>query len=179
MRRVVALFGKTSSGKSVCSRYVQNKYHYEIIEIGDYVRESYANSFNGTDNVVDYANWHYSQGTLPVFIMNAISYSKICEGNILFSGVRLIEEYLFLKNEYPDLIIVRIDCAEEIRKQRYYKGKDDRIPFNDRNAIEDSWIDNKWDYLKFDYVINNDGEIDSFYEQIDNVFAKIEKGQEL
>ena len=115
MRKVVALFGKTSSGKSTCSRYVKRAYDYKVFEIGNYVRDLYQKDPNYDGTLIDYANWNYEQGILTRFVSSAIARSKQFHGNILFCGVRIIEELACLKREYPDTILVRIDCSFDNR----------------------------------------------------------------
>ena len=176
MRNVVVLFGKISSGKSTCALYVQKKYYYTVFEIGDNVRDSYRGDQNYTGTLADYANLHYSQGRLTYFVSNVISQSRNYQGNLLFSGVRTVEELSRLKDEFPNLILIRIECTTDNRSQRYYKEKSDNISFEKRDKVEDNWMKNEWDSIQFDYTIPNNDSLDDFYKRIDSVFSEIAKG---
>lgn len=175
MRKVVALFAKIASGKSTCAQYVKREYNFKVIEIGDYVRDAFRNESPSKNTLIEFANYHYKSGILTAFIRNAIYDSRAYTDNLVFSGLRTNEELDCLLSEYPDAILIRIDCAYRLRCQRFEKEKKDNVSFELRDAIENEWIQNEWNDISFDYTIINNKGLKDYYVKIDEVFSCIMK----
>lgn len=169
MRKIVCLIGKTSSGKTTLSKHFIRHFNYQVFEIGDYVRRAYSNIF--TDKtLLEFANSYYTEGKLTFFLKSAIEDSLSCKNNILFVGIRTLEEIKYLKSVYPNITIILINCSDENREKRYYKLSIDKDSFQKRNQIENIWMHDLLNFTTPDYVIFNDGTLSELYQQIDDLF---------
>lgn len=173
MRIVIAIIARFASGKSACVEYIKQKYNYSVFEIGDYVRKLFNSELHDFSTLIEYAEAHYKQGKLDKFIKEAIAESTVVENNIIFVGIRSLQELDCFLSVYPEAIIMRIDCDTEIRKRRYNKLLKDMVSFEKRDRIENLWIDELWSSVFFDYIIVNNDSIHDLYKNIDDVFLDI------
>lgn len=171
MQKVIGVIGKLSSGKTTLANYVHEHFNYGIYEIGDYVRKEYGRT--STDmTLLEFSNAYYKMGQLSRFFLLAVRDAQTCAQDILFNGIRTLEEFLYLKKKYPQAIILKVNCSETNREHRYYKYDIDRVSFQERNQIETIWMHDLLNCITPDYTIYNDGSIDELYEKINTLFSK-------
>ena len=140
---VIAVTGKCSSGKTTFSNYINCMYGYTVYEIGNYVRQAY-NTFNSNNiTLIEFVDKYYQRGNLSHFVQEAINNSlSEHQNNLIFCGIRTIDEFKYIKKEYSNSILVYIKCLDSYRKKRYVKFSKDLISLEKRTIIEDRWSGN-------------------------------------
>ena len=167
---IFVVLGKTAAGKTTFSNFVKRKYGYYVFEIGNYVRSEYEKS-NQSLSLLEFANSFNRNGKLSYFVEQAIIESKkIKSDNLMFSGVRTVEELMCIKRIYPLLITVKITCSYENRKERYCKFSKDHVTIDDRNRLESIWAGEDFKNIHIDHEICNDNSIKCFHKKISNLF---------
>lgn len=172
MRKVVALVGKTSVGKTTLSLYIKKCFDYQIYEVGDYVRKAYS-SISPNTTLLDFANSYYVEGKLSFFLESAIEDSMCQDGNVAFVGIRTLEELKKLKLVYPESLVILCNCSKKNREKRYYKSHMDKVSFVERDRVETIWMDSLLKTILPDYIIFNDGNLIQFEKAIDKIFNKL------
>lgn len=172
MRKIIAIIGETTSGKTTLSQYVHTNYNYRVYEIGDYVRKEYKR-IRANMTLMEFSNLYYTTGKITHFIELAIKDSQNCKQNMLFGGIRTIEEFKCLRKAYPNVTVILIKCDTDNRKKRYYKSHLDNVSIEERNRIETIWMKELLNTITPDYVIYNDNTLEDFYMEIQKLFTNV------
>ncbi len=170
----IAIVGMSGSGKSIAAEYLEEK-GYTSIRFGSVVDEAIAQAglpWTPENNVV-FRKKVREEG------MNAIAirlYPKILETQaknprVLLDGLYSWEEYTYLSEKIPHLVLLCIYARPEIRYQRLSTRKE--RPFTKEEArrrditeIED--VNKGGPIAIADYLIENEGSIEEYQKKIDN-----------
>lgn len=173
---VIVVIGKCAVGKSTFSTYLNHIYGFNVYEIGNYVRNAFISSNVKDKNLIEFVDTFAQQGKLIYFVKNAIKCSlKGNHKNIIFSGIRTSAELECIQKEYPDLLLVHINCTNFNRKRRYAKFTQDLVSLEQRSIIEKRWTDGSNPEDKADYIIDNNSSLEDFYSSISKMMMKYEK----
>lgn len=170
MEDIIIALGEIASGKTTFSKFISQHYGYDVYEIGDFVRREYQR-ISPDIPLARFADSYYQKGKLAVFVNAAIRDAKLRQSKrIVFCGLRTLEELNCVTAEYPQHCIIKIICSSHIRAQRYKKEVCDDISILERNRIEKNWTRDFWDNIVPDYQIENNCSLESFYQQIKDIF---------
>ena len=123
---IIVIIGKCASGKTTCANYLRETYDFKVYEIGDYVRKQYMLHHEKKKRLLEYVNSVFHEGKLCNFVELAIKESKNQNNsNIVFSGIRTVEEFGRIRNEYHKVFLIRVICSDENRERRYKKKERD------------------------------------------------------
>lgn len=170
MKNVLVILGESASGKTTFAEYVHNQYGYAVYEVGDYVREEYRVCAPNL-LLAQFADRYHQEGNLTLFVERAIKDAQNQSNRkVLFCGLRTEPELSCVRRAYPDCSIIKIYCSVSNRKRRYKKTKLDGISLHNRSQIEKNWASDLTSDIPYDFLIQNDGSLDSFYQRIDWIF---------
>lgn len=170
MKNVLVILGESASGKTTFAEYVHNQYGYVVYEVGDYVRDEYRICAPNL-LLAQFADRYYRQGNLTLFVERAIKDAQNQSNRkVLFCGLRTEPELSCVRKVYPDCCVIKISCFADIRKRRYKKTKLDGITLHNRSQIEKNWASDLMSDTPYDFLIQNNGSLDSFYQRIDQIF---------
>ncbi len=170
MRNVLVVLGESASGKTTFAEYVRIQYGYAVYEVGDYVREAHR-TCESKLLLAQFADKYYQQGNLTLFIEKAIKDAQNQSNKkVLFCGLRTEQELSCVRRAYQDCCVIKIHCPTITRRRRYKKGKQDGISLHKRSRIEKNWTSDLPYNVSYDYLIENGGNLDLFYQKIDQIF---------
>lgn len=169
---LIGLSGKQRSGKDTFADYLVEKYGFKKVSFANPIKELAVNYFGL--NPVDVYETKPEKvrkvlqdiGKIGRYVDDLFWVKKALEeydpnsnNNYVVSDVRFINEAEYLKS--LDGLIIRIEAPREIRASRgLLTGEDD---------ISETELDG----YKFDYVINNVGSLETFYQMIDDLMKKL------
>ncbi|MXZ01639.1 AAA family ATPase [Candidatus Poribacteria bacterium] len=116
----VMIIGPTCAGKTTLGQLLRN-YGYEHIEASAILKilQSSGTSPNSRPGYFQAMATLSSEGW-DVIAKRAVElYSDKIETGICITGLRTIEEILYLANTFPDMLVVLLESPEETRFQRY------------------------------------------------------------
>ena len=167
--KIIILSGKARSGKNEVANILKNKLSGKtiIIAYASYLK-TYAHEIIG---------WNLDENTKPrtflqeigdlvkkidsKFLVNRILQDievyKNYFDNIIISDARFVDEIEMIKNKY-DSIVIRIN------------GKESDLTEIQKHHNTETSLD---DYNKYDYSINNDGNLNELEEKINNVLEEL------
>lgn len=161
-KKIIAFCGKAGAGKSTCANFLKNygfvnlKFADPLYDIHNYFFEKFNLPIEKNRDLLIYlgkfARTFAKNKNLNDPIIECIK-SKIENGNdkIVIDDLRMIQEYKFLKENYPNCKIIKIVG----RKMEIFDGADE-------NDITETSFD-KFDH---DYVLNNDKDLDCTFENL-------------
>lgn len=173
--KLFILSGKARSGKDTVANLIKDYYTGKksiIISFGHYIKD-YAKRVSDWDGSEDTKPRELLQQLGIELIKNNIDNTlfirRIIEDIEVFSyfydiiiidDVRLIDEIEILKEKYKDAISIRI-----IRN-----NYDNKLTYKQNNHITEIDLDN---YNNFDYVIENDNNLDELKKQLEDVLRSV------
>lgn len=95
---------------------------------------------------------------------------------IVIDGLYSWEEYVILKKEFPGLILVHIFAEPNIRYRRLYERPIRPLPREEgysRDVAELESLNKGGPIAIADYMIENNGDLEHMYRQIDRLFARL------
>jgi dephospho-CoA kinase len=187
--KIIAICGYKGSGKDTIANYLSNKYNYKHYKISSKVKDIVKILFNVNDydydNNKEFVNekWGISIRQMMQFVGTDMFQFKIQEllpninrdfwiktlfsdelikninnTNIVLSDLRFIHEFNYLKKLNIPIIIIRVDNSN--------------IKKNDEHISEREYIN-----IPYDYYINNNNDIHSLYNKIDECIINYQNKQ--
>lgn len=180
MNKLIAIVGMSGSGKSVATTYLEEKGYHKIYFGGviyDKMKEEGIEiTPDSQKEFRENLRKEYGMGVVAKLLLPKIEKASK-SGNTVLDGLYSWDEYLILKEKFPNLKMVCICCDKEIR----YKRVRERIerPFNREEIIKRdiAEIENsaKGGPIAFaDYYILNNGDLDSFYKRLEEILENID-----
>lgn len=171
---VLVIIGDNASGKTTVSTYLKEKYGFEVVDIGDFVRRNYNLYAKSGQSLAEYAQWAVETDYIKSITYEAInSVDMNRNSNLIFSGVRTLQGLLLIIERVQKLKIIKIECSLANRKKRYFKAKNDHINFEDRNNQESKWMESIYNSIHIDFTIDNNFNEEQLMESIDEVYDKL------
>ncbi len=181
MNKLIAVVGMAGSGKSVATEYLENNGWTKLYFGGviyDHMREEGIEITPASQKEYrEKIREKYGMAAVAILLKDKIreAYGK---GNTVLDGLYSWDEYLVLKDEFPELKLIGVICDKKIRYDRISKRKD--RPFNAEEIhIRDiSEIENlaKGGPIVFaDYYIFNNGSIEDYTRQLLDILDCIEQ----
>ncbi len=175
---IIGLTGPIASGKGTIKKYIEEKYGGKDCRFSTALRDI-ANRIGVETNrtnlqtVSEMIRKYFGQDILAKIIANDI---KTLDSNIIvIDGVRRLADIEYLK-DIPGFILVRIDAKPEIRFERMIKRNenkgDDKKTFEEfladhTRSDSDSEVPVVMEHAS--KSINNDGDLQDLYKQIDEL----------
>lgn len=179
--KIIGIAGPNGAGKTTVAGYLYDKYGFEVISIGDIVREEVLE--RGMEltakNLDKVAEDMVEKGGESYWIKKTIDRlsGNKCEG-LVIDGLMRKFEIQFLRTKFKDdVFIVFIETLPETRFKRMKKSEEPDFP-----KTVDEFIDNeKRKKIMFDsseilsmiaHKITNNGKIEELYSEIDEMVRK-------
>lgn len=185
--RVIAITGMKRSGKDTIADYLVTRHGYKKLSVSTPIKQICKIVFDFTDeqletdskDVVD-ERWCIAPRQAMQFIGTEVFQYKIndlvnvgkelwlkkiitqidqcnnANNNVVISDIRFHHEYNALKDLYKDDCVIIQICREKVRE-------------NDSHPSEQ-----EWNTFPPDYIIHNDDTMTHLYDQIENLFCKIQ-----
>ena len=175
--KIVAFTGMPCSGKSEAVRIAKNK-GIQVIRMGDMIwAETKNQGLELNDkNVGEVANSMRDKYGKDIWARRTVDKIKSLNKTdyIVVDGIRNVEEINFFKKKLSnDFVIIAINAPDELRKKRSLsRGRKDIKNVEERDKRELRWGINDV-IASADIVISNEGGIDEFRKQVDEVLQKL------
>lgn len=181
MNKLIAVVGMAGSGKSIATDYlsqngwtkiyfggaVYDRMRKEGIEITPESQKEYRENLRK----------QYGMGAVAEILKFDIE-NAYKEGNTVLDGLYSWDEYLILKEKFPNLKLICVCCDKNIRYERISKRIDrpfnhDEIIRRDLTEIENLAKGGPIAYA--DYYIFNNGNLDDYEKRLNEILDIIEK----
>ena len=183
MNKLIAIVGMSGSGKSVATKYLEDKGFNKIYFGGVILDHMKKNNVEITpENEKKYRESlrkKHGMGVVATLLLDDIK-ASLEQNDTVLDGLYSWDEYIILKKEFPELNMVSIICDKQLRYERISKRLD--RPFNEAEIIKRdiSEIENlaKGGPIAYaDYYVVNNGSLDQYIENIEKVIQKIERSK--
>lgn len=182
MNKLIAIVGMSGSGKSVATKYLEDKGFNKIYFGGVILDHMKKNNIEiNPENEKNYREElrsQYGMGVVAMLLLDDIKKS-LEEKDTVLDGLYSWDEYIILKNEFKDrLNVVAIICDKQIRYERV--GKRLERPFNKeeitkRDLSEIEHLAKGGPIVYADYYVMNNGSVEKYIERIEEIIEKIER----
>ena len=181
MNKLIAVVGMAGSGKSIATDYLQNngwtkiyfggavydRMRKEGIEITPESQKEYRENIRK----------QYGMGAVAEILKFDIE-NAYKENNTVLDGLYSWDEYLILKEKFPNLKLICIVCDKAIRYERIGKRQDrpfnhDEIIIRDVSEIENLAKGGPIGYA--DYYIFNNGNLEEYEKRLIEILNTIEE----
>lgn len=180
--KVIGITGPNGSGKTTTAEYLYDKYGFEVLSIGDLIREEVLEqgkelTAKNLDEVAIQAVRKNGDSFWIRKLIDRIS-GKKCDG-LVIDGIRRKFEMQFLKTRFEDIFLVMIQTLPEIRFKRMKKSNEPDDPktveeFVDNEKRKKQIFHEKELAPMIDITIENNGKIEELHSQIDEMVKKLE-----
>lgn len=183
MNKLVAIVGMCGSGKSIASEFYENR-GYEKVYFGgvtmDKLKEEGLEVNPENERFMrEKLRKEYGMAAFATLLLPKID-SLLENNNVVLDGLYSWNEYIMLKEKYPNLKLLAIIVDKNIR----YKRLESRVirPLNEKEATKRdiTEIENlaKAGPIAFaDYFIINNGDENDFLNRLEEITNIIEKGE--
>jgi dephospho-CoA kinase len=180
--RIIGIAATIGAGKNTACSYIMKKYGYQMIVMGDLVREA-ARELGlkpNRENLQKVQKIYTDKHGLDYWARETIKKIRK-EGweKVLINGIRRPEDAKVPKEEFgKDFVLILIDATPEIRFARLKK----RARIGDPKTWEEFERQemNEWKLFRFkrmlsyvDYRVENNGTLEELYERIDELIRRI------
>jgi len=173
----IALTGKLRSGKSAAARYLDEEYGYAEFAFGDALKGGFHRRYPEIPREPKPRVGYQMHGQLmrrligkDVWIDKCFddisAYLSNFAGPVIISDLRQPNEFDRCKRE--GYVIIRINCADDVRRERA-RAVGDAFTDSDLNHETERHIDG----FSVDYEIDGSGGLDELHRQIDEIMATI------
>ena len=181
MNKLIAVVGMAGSGKSIATDYLKEKGWTKLYFGGvvyDHMKEEGIEITPASQKEYrEKIREKYGMAAVAILLKDKIK-EAYAKGDTVLDGLYSWDEYLVLKEEFPELKLIGVICDKEIRYERICKRID--RPFN-REEIhirDTSEIENlaKGGPISFaDYYIFNNGSIEDYEKRLLEILELIEQ----
>lgn len=180
---IIGLTGMPGSGKSTVSHYLQDKYKFTFLSMGDIVRRAMMDrniKINDT-NLRQFSEMLREKDGKDAVAKLSVEYINDIEGDICIDGIRGVDEVAYFKGNLKDrkMYVVAVSAPTELRYKRLldrtrYDDPDDikGLEERDRREIGFGVIDA---ISAADIIVSNVESTEKLYSDIDELVYKIRK----
>lgn len=181
MNKLIAIVGMSGSGKGVATDYLENKGWTKIYFGGviyDKMKEEKIEiTPDSQKEFREEIRKKYGMAAVAIILEEQIQ-KAIEENNTVLDGLYSWDEYIVLKEKFPNLKLICICCDKKIRYQRVSIRKE--RPFNHEEIVKRDLteIENiaKGGPIAFaDYYIFNNGSIEEYEKRLLEILKDIDK----
>ena len=179
MNKIIAIVGMCGSGKSVASEILE-ELNYQKVYFGGVTMEKLKEEgieVNPENEKMmrERLRNEYGMGAYAIILLPRIK-ELASKGNVVLDGLYSWDEYLFLKEKFPELKLICVVCDKELRYERI-NVRPDR-PFNREEIIirDTSEIENlaKGGPIAYaDYYIFNNGSLKDYETRLLEILEQI------
>lgn len=182
MSKIVAVVGMCGSGKSIASEYYEARGYQKVYFGGvtmDKLKEEGLEVNPENEKVMrERLRKEYGMGAYAYLLLPKIEeLSK--QGNVVLDGLYSWDELVILKDKFPDMVVVSIVVNKKDRYERLTTREVRPLTNEEANKRDIAEIENlaKGGPIAFaDYYILNNGDIDEYKKDIENITKMIEEG---
>ena len=174
----ICFLGKMRSGKSEAINYLKTKYNVEVVDFGDSLKQVvntiYPQHVNyGCKNraLLQKVGQHMRKMDQDVWLYSVDEKINNSDKEIIAcASCRQQNEYNYLNK--IAFLFVKVDCKDSLRVKR---AEDAGDAFKLKDFVHETEL--LVDDFEYDYYIDNNGDINNFYRQIDCIMKDIMKGE--
>lgn len=183
MNKIVAVVGMCGSGKSIASEYYENlgyqKVYFGGVTMMKLKEEGLEVNPDNERMMRERLRKEYGMGAYAYLLLPMIEeLSK--EGNVVLDGLYSWDELKILKDKFPDMVVLSIVVNKKDRYSRLVDREIRPLTNEEANKRDITEIENlaKGGPIAFaDYYILNNGNIDEYKKDLDEI-TKLIEGEE-
>lgn len=173
MSGVIVISGLICSGKTTLANHYCNKYHWDKISFGSYIksiaekRQVPLNRYN-----LQQIGYEVFKNTDPRdFLIQVIKFNKPNSHIHVHDSVRHLDMLSEVKKYYEKIITFHIITDENIRYDRYIKKYDENITFSQFKKIDDHPIEKGIPEMisKSDYKLDGSKKTNDLITEVDSI----------
>jgi len=179
---IIGFTGLIASGKEAAKNYIENKYGASSFKFSNILR-NILNDIDveqNRDNIIDLSTFlrqRYGEDILAKAIAKNVREAD--EKIIVVDGIRRLADIKYLQ-EVPGFVLVAIDADSKIRYSRSVTRNEN--PGDAQKSYDDFLNDHQKEtettipevMAKANYQINNNGDLNVLYQEIDKMMEKIQ-----
>ena len=183
MNKLIAIVGMSGSGKSVATDYLEsigfNKIYFGGVVLDEVKKRGLDVNPNNERYVREDLRKKYGMAAMAVLLLPKIR-DSISSSDTVLDGLYSWDEYKILKDEFGEKIkLIAIITDKSLRYDRVSKRNirplnNEEIIKRDLTEIENLSKGGPIAYA--DYFILNNGNMDQYYERLDNILDEINRG---
>jgi dephospho-CoA kinase len=173
----IAVLGKMRSGKDTLAKYFIDNDFATQLAFGDEIK-SIARKYFPEEVAKGKPRWIYQKVGQDFRAIDPDVWVKKLERkvfgleylgqtSIVITDVRQMNEYEFLKKQ--GFTVIKVEAEDELRKERILRSGDIFEPEDFYHETETAV-----DYIPFDYLVTNNADLLSFYDQIEFIFNELQ-----
>lgn len=179
--RVIGLFGLIGSGKDTVADHLAQKYGYNVIIMGDIIREfcTQRGLEPTRDNMLLVQREQVQKYTIKWFAEEVIRRIRIAGWQkVVIGGMRRPEDAEVPKHAFgKDFILIQVDADPKIRFERMRARARVGDPKTLEEFLHQEELDKKaFDFAKLktyiDYTVTNNGTLEELHVQVDKLLKK-------
>ena len=179
MNKIVAIVGMAGSGKSIASSYFNNK-GYSLVYFGGVIYEKMKEegiSYTPEADKMMRVKMREEYGMAAYAILSLPKIKEyIKDSDVVIDGLYSWDEYLVLKNEFPNIILLSVVVDKNIRYDRLKIRPNRNYTYEeamDRDLNEIEKLSKGGPICYADYYILNNGTIEDEINSLKNILNKI------
>jgi len=178
-KKIIAIVGVPGAGKSEASKYFHQK-NFPVIRFGGITDEGLRNQNLPLTQVHEKKFRESLREELGMEAYAIKNEPKIRQelkksDTIVLDGLRSWEEYVYLKEKFPDLYLLAIYASPEIRHQRLHVRKERQLTIKEainRDIAEILNLHMAPPIALADYLINNESSLEELNKKLDQFLSE-------
>jgi dephospho-CoA kinase len=177
--KIICIAGLIGSGKDVVAKYIEDRYGYFLIDYATKLRElCRKEGMEVTRDNLQMLRLKYGNTFLAEAVVEEIK--KSSSTKIILSPMRRSEDFLIPKKEFPECKLIVIAASDVIRYERLRARERENDPktieeFRRQESREFEIFDLNKTFSYADYVIENEGTMETLKNRVDKLMQEIEK----
>ncbi len=171
---IIAVVGNISSGKDLVSRYIQKKYHFKHVHMGNIVRELAEKRKipltrkNLRETQEMYHKKYGDDYVINLAMKKAGKYKKV-----VISGIRTPVQIKIPKKKGAKIILVQAKQELRFKRAKLRKRKNYSRTFKEMEKQENKFFNLKKTFSYADFIITNNGTKKQLLMKVDKIMKKI------
>lgn len=182
----IAIVGMAGCGKSVVTQYFVERHGFSKIYFGGIIVDAVrslgleANQKN-EKKYREELRRQYGMAAVAIKAYDQIVGLRKKTDKVLLEGIYSWEEYVYLKERFPELVLISIWARPTIRYERLKHRAERPITTSDearsRDIAEIVGTNKGGPIAIADFLVANEGTLDELHEKLDAVYQEIERGE--
>jgi dephospho-CoA kinase len=177
--KIICIAGLIGSGKDVVAKYIEEKYGYFLIDYATKLREMCRKEgLEVTRDNLQMLRLKHGNTFLAEAVVQEVK--KSGRDKFILSPIRRSEDFLIPKKEFPQIKLILVNASAAVRYERLCARERENDPktmeeFRRQESREFEIFDLEKTFSFADYVIENDGTIETLKNRVDKLMQEIEK----
>jgi dephospho-CoA kinase len=183
-KNIIAVVGMCGSGKTEAVKYIQEKFHWPNVYLGEATfdrikREGLTTNYKNEKLVREKTRAELGMGAYAILALPKIKSILETNENILIESMYSWDEYKIFKNEFGDNFkVIAVFASPQVRFLRL-NNRDNERPIKDietfekRDYSEIEGTDKGGPIARADFTIINEAEVGELHHKIDQIIISL------